>query len=322
MSKKRFVIFDANSVIQRAYHALPPLKTKKGELVNAIYGFLLVFLKILREFQPDYLAFCFDFPAPTFRHKKYKEYKITRPPTPKELVLQISKIKEILRAFKVPIFEKKGFEADDLIGTISLLTPNEVEVIIVSGDFDLLQLINSHIKVYLLRKGVKDVVLFDENLFKEKFLGLRPSQFLDFKTLKGDPSDNLPGIKGIGEKTALELLTNFVSIKNLYEEIEKKKEGSFEFKPKIKEALLRFKSQVFLNKDLIEIKKDVPLDFTLQKCQKKEYDRKKVIQMFKDLEFESLIEKLEQLDKIQMKKNLGREEDKKEKLISKQKSLF
>ena len=191
METKRLIIIDSNSIIHRAYHALPRLTTKKGELVNAVYGFLLVFFKAIREFQPDYIAACFDFPGPTFRHKKFKEYKAKRPPTPKDLVSQIPKVKEILDAFSVLIFEKEGFEADDIIGTISCLVSRkqvlpEIETIILSGDLDILQLVDSKTKVYTLRKGVKDVVLYDENLVKEKFQGLTPEQILDFKALRGD----------------------------------------------------------------------------------------------------------------------------------------
>ena len=139
--KKQLIIIDSNSIIHRAYHALPPLTTKKGELVNAVYGFLLVFFKAVKDFQPDFIAACFDFPGPTFRHKKYKEYKAKRPPAPKELYQQIPKVKEVLKSFNVPIFEKEGFEADDIIGTISRLAPKkqvvpEIETIILSGFLD------------------------------------------------------------------------------------------------------------------------------------------------------------------------------------------
>ena len=162
--KKRLIIIDSNSIIHRAYHALPPLTTKKGELVNAVYGFLLVFFKAIKDFQPDFIAATFDFPGPTFRHKKYKEYKAKRPPAPEELYQQIPKVKEVLKSFNVPIFEKEGFEADDLIGTISKLAPKkqvlpDIETIILSGDLDTLQLINPKTKVYSLRRGVKDIIL-------------------------------------------------------------------------------------------------------------------------------------------------------------------
>src|SRR4030066_1213266 len=222
---KRILVIDSNSIIHRAFHALPPLKTKRGELVNAVYGFLLVFFKAIKDFRPDYIAACFDLPAPTFRHKKYKEYKAKRPKAPEELYQQIPIIKKVLKCFNVPVFEKQGFEADDVIGTIAKLSPKKqivppIETIIPSGDLDSLQLIDSQTKLFALRKGVKDVVLYDTNLVKEKFQGLVPKQVLDFKALRGDPSDNIPGVTGIGEKTAIELLLEFSSLEKIYKEIE------------------------------------------------------------------------------------------------------
>lgn len=305
--KKRLIIIDSNSVIHRAFHALPPLTTKKGELVNAVYGFLLVFFRVIKEFQPDFIVATFDFPAPTFRHKKFKKYKAKRPPMPKDLSQQIPKIKEILKAFSVAIFEKEGFEADDIIGTIAFLSPRKqvipkIETIILSGDLDTFQLINSQTKVYALRKGVKDVVLYDEELAREKFQGLNPEQILDFKALRGDPSDNIPGVTGIGEKTAISLLLSFGSFKNLYKEIEENSDRAKKIKPKTREALLKYKEQAALSKDLAEIDKRVPLDFNLEKCQWSEYNTEKVIQILEDLEFYSLVKKLPKVGKI--KKNL------------------
>ena len=298
--KKSLIIIDCNSIIHRAYHALPPLTTKKGELVNAIYGFLLVFLKAIREFQPDFIAATFDFPAPTFRHKKFKEYKAKRPPAPKELYQQIPKVKEILKRFNVPIFEKEGFEADDLIGTISQLAPKKqilprVETIILSGDLDTLQLINPQTKVYSLRKGVKDVVLYDEKLVREKFQGLKPEQLLDFKALRGDPSDNIPGVCGIGEKTAIELLLVFGSLENVYKQLKENPEKAETLKPKLKEILLKYEGQAFLSKDLARINKNTPLDFNLEKCRWVDYNKEKAARALKKLEFFSLIKKLPKL---------------------------
>ena len=295
--KKRLIIIDSNSIIHRAYHALPPLTTKKGELVNAVYGFLLVFFKAIRDFQPDFIAATFDFPGPTFRHKKFKEYKAKRPPAPEELYQQIPKVKEILKALEVSIFEKEGFEADDIIGTISRLAPKkqvlpEIGTIILSGDLDTLQLVNPRTKVYSLRRGVKDVVLYDEKQVQEKFQGLVPEQLLDFKALRGDPSDNIPGVTSIGEKTAIKLLLEFGSLENLYKEIEIKSERAKKLKPKLKETLLKYKEQAFLSKSLAQIKKDVPIDFNLKECQWKEYNKEKTIQIFKNLEFHSLIKRL------------------------------
>lgn len=295
--KKKLIIIDSNSVVHRAYHALPALTTKKGELVNAVYGFLLVFFKAVKDFQPDFIAACFDFPGPTFRHKKFKEYKAKRPPAPKELYQQIPKIKEVLESFNVPIFEKEGFEADDIIGTITRLAPQkqlipQIETLILSGDLDVLQLVNSQTKAYTLRKGVKDVTLYDEKQVQEKFQGLIPKQLLDFKALRGDPSDNIPGVTGIGEKTAIGLLLEFRSLENLYKEISEASGKAKKIKPKLKETLLNYKEQAFLSKDLARIKRDVPIDFNLEKCRWQEYNREKTTQILKNLEFHSLIERL------------------------------
>ncbi len=295
---KRLIIIDSNSIIHRAYHALPPLKTKKGELVNAVYGFLLVFFKAIREFQPDLVAACFDFPGPTFRHKKFKEYKAKRPPAPKELYDQVPKVKEILKGFEVPIFEKEGFEADDLIGTISKKFPKkqifpQAETIILSGDLDTLQLVNSQTKVYLLKRGVKDTILYDESKVKERY-GLNSNQLVDFKALRGDPSDNIPGLAGIGEKTATELIKEFGSLENLYREMNQKSEKTKKLKPKLKELLFRQKEQVFLSQALASIEKNVSIDFNLEKYHWGRYDKEKIIQFLKKLDFNSLINRLPQ----------------------------
>jgi len=295
--KKRMLVIDANALIHRAFHALPALTTKEGQLVNAVYGFLLVFLKAIREFKPDYVAAAFDVKAPTFRHEQFKEYKAKRPPAPVELYQQIPLVKEVLTAFGVPIYEKEGYEADDLIGTISRLAPKKqvlppLEVIIVTGDNDSLQLVNRFTKAFVLRRGVKDTVLYDEALVKEKYQGLGPSQLTDFKALAGDPSDNVPGVTGIGEKTGLELIKEFGSLENLYSALEAKNAAADKIKPRIKELLLGQKEQAFFSKALVEIHQDVPFDFNLEKCRWSVYNKEKVIPFFEKLEFYSLIEKL------------------------------
>ncbi len=290
------IIIDSNALLHRAYHALPPLTTKKGELVNAVYGFLLVFLKAIKEFQPDFIAATFDLGAPTFRHKKFKEYKAKRPVVPEEFYQQIPKIKEVLESFNVPIFEKEGFEADDVIGTISFLAPkeqnsSEIETIILSGDLDVLQLIDKNTKVYTMRKGLKDTILYDDKAVQERY-GISPSQLIDFKALRGDPSDNISGVIGIGEKTAAQLIKSFGSLENIYKEIKTETDKSKEIKPAIKEKLIKYKDQAFLSKMLVQIRKDAPIDFNLEKCQWKGYNKEKVAQILKDLEFYSLIERL------------------------------
>jgi len=287
--KKRLIIIDSNSIIHRAYHALPPLSTKKGELVNAVYGFLLVFFKVLREFQPDFVVATFDFPAPTFRHQEFKEYKATRPKAPDELYNQIPKVKEILNSFNVPIFEKEGFEADDLIGTISRLASKkqilpEIETIILSGDLDTLQLINRYTKVYALKKGVKDTILYDERAVRERY-GLSPEQLIDFKALKGDPSDNIPGVPSIGEKTAIKLIKEFGSLENLYSSLTG-------LNQRLRTKLEEYKDQAFFSKNLAKINQNVEIDLDFKKGEWKNYDREKVTKILKDLEFFSLVARL------------------------------
>lgn len=283
---RRLIIIDSNSIIHRAFHALPPLITKSGEVVNAVYGFLLVLFKAIKEFQPDCIVACFDRPEPTFRHEKYREYKITRPRAPQELYDQIPKTKGVLEAFGIQVFEKVGFEADDIIGTIADSAEKAgVESIILSGDTDNFQLITPLIKVYNLRKGVKDTVLYDEALIKEKYLGLTSKQLLDFKALKGDPSDNIPGVPGIGDKTATSLILEHGSLEDVYDNLPL-------ITSKIREKLAQNKDQAFLSKDLAEIRKNVPIDFNLEKCSFSNYNRESAKQILEKYEFYSLIPRL------------------------------
>jgi DNA polymerase-1 len=297
---ERLLILDANSILHRVYHALPPLTTKKGELVNAIYGFLLVLFRVIKEFRPDYVCACFDFPAKTFRHEKFKEYKAQRPPTPKDLANQIPKLKEILGAFKIPFFEKEGYEADDLIGTIVSKNP-DLEKIIVSGDLDNLQLVSKTTKVFVL-SGVKKSTLYDEKEVEKKYQGLKPEQIPDFKALVGDPSDNIPGIPGIGERTATGLLLNFGNLENLYLEIEKDSNEAKKIKPQTREALIKNKNQAIFSKELAKIVKNVSLDFDLSKCTFREFDEEKAKLALEKFGFQSLIKRISEIKEIMKEK--------------------
>jgi DNA polymerase-1 len=288
--KKRLIIFDSNSVIHRAFHALPPLTTKKGEVVGAVYGFLLVFLKVIKEFQPDFIVACFDVKGPTFRHEKYQAYKAKRPKAPEELYQQIVKVKEVLAGFNVPVLEKAGFEADDLVGTITKVAPKHqafpgLETIIVSGDSDNLQLIDKKTKVYVLRKGVKDTVLYDEAKVAEKYEGLEPKQLIEYRALRGDPTDNIIGVPGIGEKTALALIKEYGSLEKVYDNLAL-------INPKIKEKLIQHKEEAFSSRELTAICTKVALDFNLQQAQWSNYNKQKATQVLKNLEFFSLIPRL------------------------------
>ena len=295
-NKKRLVILDGNALLHRAYHALPPLKTKKGELVNAVYGFLLVLFKSIKQFQPDFIIATFDLPFPTFRDKIYKDYKAQRPKTPEDLAIQIPKVKEILKAFPIPIYEKQGFEADDIIGTISQIVSKndqDIEIIIITGDQDVLQLIDDNTKVYLLKRGVKEAVLYDESLVEEHYQ-VAPKKIPDLKALNGDASDNIPGVPGIGPKTAKKLIKEFGSLDNLYREIQKSSK-IVGLPDSLKEKLLAYQKQAFFSKKLAEIKRDVAFNFNITNCQTKDYNEEKIKAQLEEFGFHSLIKRLPQV---------------------------
>ncbi len=290
--QKILVLIDSHALIHRAFHALPPLTTKKGERVNAVYGFILVLMKVLKELKPDYVAAAFDLPGPTFRHKEFEDYKATRVKAPDELYQQIGRVKEVVSAFGIPIYEKEGFEADDIIGSIAEITNNKKLItknIIVTGDLDTHQLVNGNTRVYTLRKGVKDTILYDEKMVVERY-GLKPLQMPDYRGLKGDPSDNIPGVPGIGEKTTADLLKQYGTIEEMYESFEKSK---IKVKSqKLIDKLLENKDQAIFSKYLATIKRDVPLDFKLEEAKFGKYDLEKIKNLFKELEFFSLINRL------------------------------
>ncbi|MDD2274273.1 MAG: 5'-3' exonuclease H3TH domain-containing protein [Candidatus Pacebacteria bacterium] len=288
-NKETFVIIDANSIIHRAFHALPPLKSKDGQVVNAVYGFLLVLFKLLKEIEPKYFVACFDVPKPTFRKKMFEEYKAQRKKAPDELYIQIPIVKEVLKTFNVPVFEKEGYEGDDLIGTLSFNVKDKLNII-VSGDKDNLQLINNNTRVYYLNQGVKSAIMYDEVMVKEKYGGLIPNQLIDYKGLRGDASDNIPGVKGIGEKTGLVLIRDFGSIDNLYDKIGK---GEDNLPKKLKEKLIDQKKEAYLSRELSEIRKDVPIEINLKDCEWGGYDNKEVLEMLKQLNFNSLIKNID-----------------------------
>ena len=291
-NKENFVILDSNSIIHRAFHALPPLKTKDGEVVNAVYGFLLVLFKLLKELKPKYFVACFDVPEPTFRKKAFEEYKAHRKKAPDELYAQIPMVKKVLKGFNVPVYEKAGYEGDDLIGTLcnsSTKGKNQdgVQNIVVSGDMDNLQLIDEDTVVYYLNKGVKNSLIFDVKAIKEKYDGLEPKQLIDLKGLRGDASDNIPGVKGIGEKTALTLIKEFGSIENLYKNLDKA-----EISASVKEKLIAGKEKAVLSRDLAEIRKDVPVEINMKDCECGGYDEKEVVAMLQEFGFNSLIKNI------------------------------
>ncbi len=295
--KSKLVIIDAPAVLHRAWHALPKLTDPKGRIINAVYGFTSLLLKLIREQSPDYLAVTFDTKAPTFRHKKYKEYKATRVPQPQEFYDQIPITKRIIQSFDVPVFTKDGFEADDLIGTIvhyqKYKVPN-LESLIVTGDLDLCQLVDQQTSVYFLRQGISQVKTYDQQAVTQRF-DLPPKQLIAFKALCGDPSDNIKGVEGVGPKTALDLIKKFKNLESLYKHLEKclnKKEGCL-IKQSLAELLMKNKKTVFLDKELVTIKQNVP-DLNLKQLKPlKNFNQEKIAKMFKELGFKSLIKRLE-----------------------------
>jgi DNA polymerase-1 len=289
--KKRLIIIDGNALIHRSFHALPfSMATKNGEITNAVYGFTTVLLKAIREFKPDYVALTLDRKGPTFRHEAYKEYKAHRVKAPDELYEQIPRVKEVAGVFNIPIYEKEGFEADDLIGTITKKTDSGVEKIILTGDLDTLQLIDDDTKVYTMSHGLSDSVTYDEKAVRGRF-GLEPEQMIDYKALRGDPSDNIPGVRGIGEKTAIELLKQFKSLDGVYKNIESKK-----IKDRVRGLLKEYKKNAYLSKKLATIKRDAPINFNLAQARFGIFNKEEVVKLFSELEFKSLLPRVQGLE--------------------------
>jgi DNA polymerase I len=288
--QEKLMIIDGNAIIHRSFHALPPtLRTKEGVLVNAVYGFSSFLLKAWKELKPDYIVLTLDMKGPTFRHLKYKEYKATRVKAPDDLYAQIPMVEKVATAFNIPIFKLSGWEADDLIGTISKVADENVEKIIVTGDMDTMQLVNSHTKVFAMGRGLSESVLYDEAKVRERY-ALNPDQMIDYKGLRGDPSDNIPGVKGVGEKTATDLLHDFKTLDGVYENLESEK-----IKDRIRELLRVNKENAYLSKDLATINTAAPIEFDLEKCRAKDFDIQEVSQVFSDLEFKTLLPRVQEL---------------------------
>ncbi len=287
----KLLIFDGNALIHRSFHALPPtMKTSSGEVTNAVYGFTSFVLRAIKEFKPEMVAVAFDQKGGTFRHDAYKEYKAHRVKAPDELYAQIPRAREIAEALAIPVFQIAGCEADDVIGTIVKKVGGKAEKIIVTGDMDTLQLIDDHTKVYTMSRGFTDSIVYDEKQVQERY-GLSPEQIIDYKALRGDPSDNIPGVRGIGEKTAITLLQEFKTVKNLYKNLKSKN-----IPDRIRELLETHKDDALMSYDLAIIKCDIDIDLNLDKVQLGGYDQQKVIALFNELEFKSLIPRLLQIE--------------------------
>jgi len=296
-NKKRIVLFDAHAIIHRAYHALPDFASSTGEPTGALYGLSTMLMSIINEFKPDFMLAAFDLPKPTYRHEAYADYKSGRKALDDNLGKQLTRARDVFKAFNIPIYEAEGFEADDVIGTaVEQLKKNKnYEVIIASGDMDTLQLVVAdQVKVFTLRKGIKDTVIYNEAAVMDRF-GFAPSHLVDFKGLRGDPSDNIIGVPGIGEKTATTLIHTFGTIEEIYIAVEKEdprlKEAGIT--PRIVGLLEEHKEEAAFSKMLATIRRDAPV--TIEVPEESWVDHpplSKITELFRMLEFRSLIERV------------------------------
>ncbi|HZM73209.1 MAG TPA: DNA polymerase I [Candidatus Polarisedimenticolia bacterium] len=283
---ERLMLIDGFGLVYRGYYALPPLTTSKGDLVNGVFGFCSIVLRGIADLKPDYVAVAFDLPGPTFRHEQFAEYKATRTRMPDDLAAQFPKVREVVKALRIPVYEAKGFEADDVIGTITKDTDARgLETTIVSVDLDMLQLVTDQTRLMTTRSGVENTIMYDPARIWERF-GLRPDQMIDYKALKGDPTDNIPGVPGVGEKTAAKVIAEYGDLDSLYARID-------EVKPeKLREKLREHREQVFEGRELSRIVRDLPITLDLDAARLSDYDRDTVVRLFREYEFRTLIERL------------------------------
>ena len=295
---KKLVLIDGNSIMNRAFYGImgsKTLTTKDGKYTNAIYGFLAILFKLLEDEKPEYIAVSFDLKAPTARHKLYDGYKANRKGMPNELAEQMPIIKEVLKAMNIDIVEKEGYEGDDIIGTLSKYGEEKgLEVIILSGDRDTFQLATDKVKIHIPRTkaGKTETEIYDRNKVKEVY-GIEPKQLIEVKGLQGDTSDNIPGVPGIGEKTALSLIQKYETIDNLYKKLEA---GEDDLKGKQKEKIEENKDLAYLSRTLGEINTKVPINDTLEELKTEEWDKPKVLEIFKELNFKRYIDRFNLLE--------------------------
>lgn len=287
MDNKRVVLIDGNSLLHRAYHALPPLKNKNDLYTNGVYGFMTMLYKVLDDYNPEYISVAFDKKGPTFRHKEYIDYKAGRKKTPDDLGMQFPILKDVLDKMNINRVEIDGYEADDLVGTLSKYCSNKnMDVILVTGDKDYLQLVDENTKVLITKKGITNLEIYDEKAMMDRY-ELTPTQFIDLKGLMGDKSDNIPGVPGVGEKTGIKLLKQYDSIEGIYNNIE---EISGK---KLKERLIENKAQAFMSRRLAEIVIKVPLDIKLEELKKEKPNEVELLKLYTELEFKTFIKKID-----------------------------
>ncbi len=292
--KPKIILIDGNAILHRSYHAMPRFEVN-GRLVNAIYGFISILFHNIHKFEPEYLAVAFDVKGKTFRDEIFDEYKAKRVHPPQEFYDQIPDVHEFVKTMEIPLLTKEGYEADDIIGTISRRINGDLgegEIIIVTGDQDTLQLVDHRTKVAMPAMGMIKETVYDTSAVIGKF-GLAPEKIIDYKALSGDSSDNIPGVRGIGPKTAAELLREFGSVEKIYKYLDKSQEND-KIKPRITQLLLDNRKEAFMSKELATIKTDVMLDFKLSDARLHDFDQKKVEEFLEKFRFRSLIKRMPQ----------------------------
>jgi DNA polymerase-1 len=285
----KLVLIDGNAILHRAFHAMPPLTTRSGEPINAVYGLVSMFLKVIQDLKPGAIAVAFDEKEPTFRQKEFKEYQTQRPPTADELSSQFGKARDFFKAVKVPIYSLSGFEADDVIGTIT--EKSKGDVVIVTGDRDILQLVNDkkNIKLYMPIAGLSNAKLFGEIETKER-MGVPANLIPDYKALVGDPSDNYPGVAGIGPVTAEKLLEKYDSVEHIYAHLS-------DIEPNVRQKLVAKKDDAKLFHRLATIVRDVPIKVDFEDMEKWKIDTPEVLKLFENFGFKTLTDRIKKIGK-------------------------
>lgn len=280
----KLLLVDGSALLHRAYHAYPPLKSKTGEIVGAVYGVTSILISALQEVQPTHVMVAWDLPKPTFRHKKYVGYKAQRPKADSEMVEQIPMVKEVIETMGIVQLAEEGFEADDIIGTLSKLANDDNDVVILTGDQDTMQLVSDHVRVLTPAKGANPPVLYGPEEVINKY-GVKPDQIVDYKALLGDTSDNIPGVAGIGPKGASTLLNQFGTLENIYARVSEIENVS------VREKLVAGSDSAVLSKELSAIVTDMPIALTMDEMEYHDFKTDAVKNIFEELGFKSLVKR-------------------------------